>query len=68
MTEQQETYLKQSEKLHKISFSFELHKMKLQQGSAELYQALRTMSWHAKTVQLATDEGLVELTQTQFCS
>jgi len=52
----------------KVSFSFEHHKNTLQQGSAELYQALRTMSWNAKTVDLASDEGLSELTQQKLCS
>ena len=61
--QEESTIQNSANSVHKISFSFELHKQALQQGSAELYQALRTMSWHAKTVQLATDEGLLDLTQ-----
>ena len=55
-------------KPQKVSYSFEHHKYTLIEGSAELFQALRTMSWHAKTVDLASDEGLAELTQSQLCS
>lgn len=46
----------------KVHYSFEHHKYTLIEGSAELFQVLRTMSWHAKTVELASEEGLNKLT------
>lgn len=42
-------------KTPKVTYSFEHHKYTLIEGSAELFQALRTMSWHAKTVELASE-------------
>ena len=36
----------------------------MRQESAELYQALRTMTWRAKSTLLASDQGLKELTES----
>ena len=47
---------------HKVSFSFDLHKQSLKHSSAEVYQALKAIEWRAKTCDLATDQGLKELT------
>jgi hypothetical protein len=52
----------ESRNFQKISFSFEHHRQTLKQNSAELYQALRLMTWRAKSTILASDQGLNELT------
>ena len=45
----------ESRNFQKISFSFEHHRQTLKQNSAELYQALRLMTWRAKSTILASD-------------
>ncbi len=46
----------------RISFSFEHHKSSLKQTSAELYKALKLMTWRSKSTVLSSDQGLLELT------
>ncbi len=46
----------------RISFSFEHHKSSLKQSSAELYKALKLMTWRSKSTVLSSDQGLIELT------
>ena len=46
----------------RISFSFEHHKSSLKQSSAELYRALKLMTWRSKSTLLSSDQGLIELT------
>ena len=49
---------------HRINFSFDHHRQHLKNDSAVLYSALKTMTWRAKSVALASDQGLSELTDT----
>lgn len=46
----------------KITFNFDRHKQALEHENAALQTVLKTMSWRAKSALLATDQGLVELT------
>ena len=52
--------------VHKVTFSFEHHKQLLERSSSDLFQAMRTMSWHARSTSLASDEGLKDLTTQSF--
>jgi len=52
----------ESPTLQRISFSFEHHKSSLKQSSAELYKALKLMTWRSKSTALSSDQGLIELT------
>ena len=52
----------ESPTLQRISFSFEHHKSSLKQSSAELYRALKLMTWRSKSTVLSSDQGLIELT------
>ena len=54
--------------VHKVSFSFEHHKQLHERSSSDLYLAMRTMSCHARTISLASDEGLKDLTTWSFKS
>jgi hypothetical protein len=44
-----------SPRIEKVSFSFDYHKQNLKHGSAEVYEALKTMEWRAKSTMLASD-------------
>ena len=59
-----ESTAQQTNLFQKVSFSFDHHKQSLKHTSVELYQALKTIEWRAKTSPLATDQGLRELTET----
>jgi len=39
----------------KVSYSFDFYKQQVKTESAELYTALKTMSWRAKQAALASD-------------